>query len=68
MVLIWKFLVSQQGNEKIKMGGIGFGLGEHMETMKSGKPFSLVYVLEINEFRGQKNLELMVKDIRFNAA
>jgi single-stranded-DNA-specific exonuclease len=63
-----KFLVSQQGNEKIKMGGIGFGLGEHMETMKSGKPFSLVYVLEINEFRGQKNLELMVKDIRFNAA
>lgn len=62
-----KFDVVQIGNEKRSFVGIGFGMGDKLAEMKTGRAFSLVYVLEINEFRGRKCLELMVKDLRFNA-
>ncbi len=46
------------------MDGIGFGLGQHWELIKSGKPFSLCFHLKRNSFRGHTALELEVKDIR----
>jgi single-stranded-DNA-specific exonuclease len=43
---------------------IAFGQANHFEYIKSGKPFDVCYSIEINEFRGARNLQLNVKDIR----
>jgi len=45
------------------LGGIGFGLGHLAKDLAAGQPFSMVYTLEENVFRGQKTLQLNVKDI-----
>ena len=45
---------------------MGFGLGKHEQKVKSGKPFSIAYTLDINEWKGNKNLQLMVKDLVFD--
>jgi single-stranded-DNA-specific exonuclease len=43
---------------------IAFGQANHFEYIKSGKPFDVCYSVELNEFRGVKNLQLNIKDIR----
>jgi single-stranded-DNA-specific exonuclease len=60
-----KLEVFQQGKSKNKIKGIAFGMGHHCDRIKEGEEFSLVYHLELNEFNRFKNLELMVKDLRF---
>lgn len=42
-----------------------FGGAGHLDDLNGGKPFSLCYTLEENEFRGNRTLQLLVKDIRF---
>ena len=44
---------------------IGFGLGEHFPRVKAGQPFSLCYTLEENFWNGRTEIQLNVKDIRF---
>lgn len=58
--------VCQAGNPSKKMVGIAFKLGHLYQRISAGEPFSLVYKLEINEFRGVKNIQMMVEDIHFN--
>lgn len=48
------------------MTGIAFKQGHHYERIASGEPFHLAYKLEWNEFRGEKNLQMMVEDIHFS--
>jgi single-stranded-DNA-specific exonuclease len=55
-----------QGNGKKVMNGIAFGMGEYEGQVKSGKPFSAAFVIEENDFRGLKSLEMMVKDLKFS--
>jgi len=43
---------------------IAFGQANHFEHIKKGKPFDLCYSVEMNEFRGKRNLQLNVKDIK----
>jgi single-stranded-DNA-specific exonuclease len=43
---------------------IAFGQADHFEYIKSGKPFDICYSVEINEFRGARNLQLNIRDIR----
>jgi len=43
---------------------IAFGQANHFEYIKSGKPFDVCYSIEINEFRGTRNLQLNIRDIR----
>jgi len=43
--------------------GIGFGLGKHIQLVKSGKPFDLSFSLEFNLFREVKSIQFQVKDI-----
>ena len=54
----------QQPNQPIEAEGIGFGLGSYWDIVASGKPFDIAYHIEENEFRGQKRIQLQVKDIR----
>jgi single-stranded-DNA-specific exonuclease len=44
--------------------GIAFGQANHFEYIKAGKPIDVCYSVEINEFRGNRTLQLNIKDIR----
>lgn len=61
-----KLEVYQQGSRQLIKSGIGFGLGHLLNKMQQAKPFSLVYTLDLNDFRGLKTIQLEVRDIRFN--
>jgi len=43
---------------------IAFGQADHFEYIKTGKPFDICYSIEMNEFRGNRNLQLNVRDIK----
>ena len=46
------------------INGIAFGMASYYEKIQTGQEFDVCFTLELNEFRGQANLQLMVKDIR----
>ncbi len=43
---------------------IAFKMAEHFEHVKSGQPFSVLYVLEENEWNGRTTTQLNIKDIK----
>ena len=46
--------------------GIGFGMANHIIKIKSRDPFQILYTVDENEFRGDKHLQLKLKDLRFS--
>ncbi|RSK37659.1 single-stranded-DNA-specific exonuclease RecJ [Hymenobacter metallilatus] len=58
-----KIALTQDGHHTVD--AIGFGLGEYYEQIRRGQAFSVCYTVEINEYRGAKNLQLRLKDIRW---
>jgi len=48
----------------VRFSGIGYGLGHLLKEIKEVNSFSVLYTIEENEFRGNKNLQLKIKDIR----
>jgi single-stranded-DNA-specific exonuclease len=44
---------------------IGFGLSAFAERLDGGEKFRLAYQIEVNDYRGNKSLQLIVKDIKF---
>lgn len=57
-------LLNRDTGEYLK--GIGFGLGKEFKDLKSGVVVNLLFALELNEWNGEKSLQLNVKDIRIN--
>ena len=56
-----KFTIeTPQGN----LDCIGFGMKQYHELVNSKQPIDLAYNLDINEYRGKKSLQLMLRDIR----
>jgi single-stranded-DNA-specific exonuclease len=47
-----------------KAGGIAFGMGDYIDDIKTGQPFSICYTVEKNVFKGKTSVQLMVKDIQ----
>jgi single-stranded-DNA-specific exonuclease len=43
---------------------IAFGQANHFEYIKRGNAFDICYSVEMNEFRGNKNLQLNIRDIK----
>lgn len=43
---------------------IAFGQADHFEYIRHGKPFDVCYSVEMNEFRGNRNLQLNIRDIK----
>jgi single-stranded-DNA-specific exonuclease len=43
---------------------IAFNQADHFEYIKNGNPFDICYSLEMNEFRGSRNLQLNIRDIK----
>lgn len=61
-----KLCIYHPSNPNYFVKGIGFNLGHHYANMMMNKPFDIVYNVTINEWNGEKNIEIVVKDIRFS--
>jgi single-stranded-DNA-specific exonuclease len=58
-----KLSVYQQGSARYD--AIGFGMVEDFyDALTKSDDFSLCFQIEINEFRGEKKIQLMIKDIK----
>jgi len=61
-----KLKLKQTDNDsKIIQDAIAFNMGDYFELIKSKEPFELCYTIEENNWRGRKNLQLNVKDLKF---
>ncbi|WP_420388604.1 single-stranded-DNA-specific exonuclease RecJ [Roseivirga sp.] len=60
-----KFTAKQEGTN-LAYDAIGFGLGEYFDLVNCGLKFHMAFTIEENDFRGQKTLQLFVKDIKFD--
>ena len=44
---------------------IGFGLADYLLEIEQGRPFSACYTVELNEYRGQRSVQLRLLDVRW---
>jgi single-stranded-DNA-specific exonuclease len=56
-----KIMAVQKG---IKFDGIAFNMSDFYPLISKNMPFDICYSLEMNEYKGNKNLQLKVRDIR----
>lgn len=54
--------VLKQGN--ITLTGIGFNMAEKLNLLQMQQPLDVVFTLDMNEWNGEKNLQLKMVDIR----
>ena len=59
-----KFDVKQK--DSVNFTAIGFGMAHFYPDLVSGRPFSICYNLEENNFRDKKTLQLFLKDIKIH--
>lgn len=59
-----KLDLCQESTGQKSFSAIAFNQANHFEYIKAGNPFDICYSLEMNEFRGSKNLQLNVRDIK----
>lgn len=52
---------------KTNVRGIGYNMPEHIKLIKSGKPFDLVFQLQLNEWQGNQSVQMQVIDIKPSA-
>lgn len=50
--------------EDAELRAIGFGLGDHLQTVSSGAAYNICYTIEPNEYRGVYSVNLNIKDIQ----
>ncbi|MCF8222879.1 MAG: single-stranded-DNA-specific exonuclease RecJ [Bacteroidales bacterium] len=48
----------------VSLPAIAFGQGNQHALVRGGNPIDICYSVEMNEFKGKKNLQLNIKDIR----
>ncbi len=59
-----KMTLCQEGS--LNFDAIGFGMVEDFyEKLKIAETFNLCFQVEFNEFRGEKKIQLMIKDLKF---
>jgi single-stranded-DNA-specific exonuclease len=58
-------LCQEPGGQKT-FSAIAFSQAEHFEYIKAGKPMDVCYSIEMNEFRGNRNLQLNIRDIKID--
>ncbi len=59
-----KLDLCQESTGQRSFSAIAFSQADHFEYIKGGNPFDICYSLEMNEFRGNKNLQLNIRDIK----
>ncbi len=63
-----KLQLYQDGDPASRFPAIAFGLGSLYPRILEGEPFHVLYHLEMNAYRGQRSIQLRVKDIKFGEA
>jgi single-stranded-DNA-specific exonuclease len=58
-----KLNLCQESSQK-SLSAIAFCQANHFEYIKGGNPFDICYSIEMNEFRGTRNLQLNIRDIK----
>lgn len=61
-----KLNLVQEANPYMVFAGIAFQMGKKLGDIAHGKPFDICYSVEENEYRGRKNVQLNVKDLKFD--
>jgi single-stranded-DNA-specific exonuclease len=59
-----KLDLCQESTGQRSFPAIAFSQANHFEYIRGGNPFDICYSLEMNEFRGNKNLQLNIRDIK----
>jgi single-stranded-DNA-specific exonuclease len=59
-----KLDLCQESSGTKTISAIAFNQANHFEYIRSGGPFDICYSLEMNEFRGNRNLQLNIRDIK----
>ena len=59
-----KLDLCQESSGQRSFPAIAFGQANHFEYIKGGNPFDICYSIEMNEFRGNRNLQLNIRDIK----
>jgi len=59
-----KLDLCQESTGQKSFSAIAFSQANHFEYIKGGNPFDICYSLEMNEFRGNRNLQLNIRDIK----
>ena len=59
-----KLDLCQESTGQKSFSAIAFSQADHFEYIKGGNPFDICYSLEMNEFRGKRNLQLNIRDIK----
>ena len=59
-----KLELCQESSGQKSFPAIAFSQANHFEFIKGGHPFDICYSLEMNEFRGNRNLQLNIRDIK----
>lgn len=57
-----KLTLNQESTTNIE--AIAFGMVEYLDDLVMGKPFDIAYHIEENEYRGNKTLQVIIKDIK----
>ena len=52
----------KQGKNTIR--GIGYNMPQHLDVIKSGKPFDIVFQLQLNEWQGTQSVQMQIIDIK----
>ena len=50
--------------DEMTISGIAFNMPEKLPLIQSGKPLDVAYTLDVNEWNGERNLQLKILDIR----
>jgi single-stranded-DNA-specific exonuclease len=59
-----KLDLCQDSSTVKSISAIAFNQANHFEYIKGGNPFDICYSIEMNEFRGNRNLQINIRDIR----
>ena len=51
-----------QGNNSVR--GIGYNMPEHIHIVKSGRPFDIVFQLQLNDWQGNQSVQMQIIDVK----
>jgi single-stranded-DNA-specific exonuclease len=59
-----KLDLCQDSSRTRSISSIAFNQANHFEHIKAGHPIDICYSIEMNDFRGNKNLQINIRDIK----
>jgi single-stranded-DNA-specific exonuclease len=59
-----KMTLAEASDTRRTLDAIAFKQAQHMDMVRSGAPFSILYSVEENEWNGRRMVQLNIKDIK----